>query len=161
MRKKNGMTKWPTANSTDTPSQVPSMRARNHTVSSGRFAYQIRKNWEKAMYAQKQVKPNKSLPVSCRCSRVTTAPSRPVPLHPAAASASNARKDTKEPEKKYTPKMVEYQCGWSDRIQSIAAKVCVAASASRAGPLQRRRRAEMVRSPDVSCRREARDQTSP
>ena len=55
MRKKNGTAKWPMASSMVAGRQlaglrsVPSSRLRNQFVSSGMFAYQMRKNWLKAM----------------------------------------------------------------------------------------------------------------
>ena len=42
----------------------PVCRLRNHSVSSGTFAYQISMYWEKAMYAQKTTNPKSSLPKS-------------------------------------------------------------------------------------------------
>ena len=46
--------------------------------------------------------------------------------------------------------MVEYQCGVSDMIQSIEAKVWVSARTMIAGPANRRRRADTAGSPVAS-----------
>ena len=65
-------------------------------------------------------------------------------------------KPTNEPAKKYTPNMVEYQCGVSDMIQSTDAKVWVSARMMIEGPAKRRKRADTPGSPVASCPREPR-----
>ena len=44
----------------------PSIRAWYQIVSSGRFAYHMRKNCEKAIYAQNAVNAKRNFPISCR-----------------------------------------------------------------------------------------------
>src|SRR6516162_1313960 len=73
----NGTAKCPKQRAHETVFHVPARRVIYHRVSSGRFAHQIRKYCEKAMYAQKTTKAKSSLPRSCRCSMVTACPSRP------------------------------------------------------------------------------------
>ncbi len=52
--------------------QLSVLRTRKNSVSSGMFAYQIRKNWLNAMYAQNTVKDSSSLPMMWKCSVLTT-----------------------------------------------------------------------------------------
>ena len=53
-----------------------------NTVSSGMLAYQIRKNCENEMYAQKTLNPNSSLPRSWKCSVVIALPLAPLDRRP-------------------------------------------------------------------------------
>jgi hypothetical protein len=67
----------------DTVFQGPLLQRRwKKTVSSGMLAYQIKKNCENEMYAQKTLNPKSSLPRSWKCSVVIA-----LPLTPAARSA--------------------------------------------------------------------------
>ncbi len=79
-----------------------------------------------------------------------TVSSSPTPRIATTTTERSAMNPTKEPAKKYTPKMVEYQCGVSDMIQSIEANVWVSAMTMMEGPARRRRRADTPGSPVTS-----------
>src|SRR5512140_29707 len=80
-------------------------------------------NCEKFTYAQNTVKPKSSLPMSWKCSTLSTSLSRPSSLSAIVTRMSVAKIATTEPEKMVTPKIVEYHPGFSDISQSNAAKV--------------------------------------
>ena len=65
---KNGSTKWNQISAWVARSHPCVIRCSNHTVSSGRFAYQISMYWLKAMYVQKTVNAKRYFPRSWRCS---------------------------------------------------------------------------------------------
>src|SRR5262249_22775093 len=87
------------------------IRAWYQMVSSGRFAYQMRRNCEKAMYDQKHMNANRNLPTSCRCSAVMTVSSSRARSIAGTSTDISAMKPMNEPAKKYTPNIVEYQRG--------------------------------------------------
>src|SRR4029079_15497328 len=97
----------------------------------------MRKNWEKAMYAQNDVNAKRSFPTSWRCSAVITVSSSGARCMAGASTERSAMNPTNAPEKKYTPNIVEYQCGVSDMIQSMDANVWVIASTMIDGPARR------------------------
>src|SRR5271166_5293913 len=73
----NGTRKWPKTSPQLRTFHSPVRRVIYHCVSSGRFAYQIKKYCEKAIYAQKTTKANSSFPRSWRCSTVIVCRSKP------------------------------------------------------------------------------------
>src|SRR5262245_8834190 len=106
---KNGTTNWPTINAMATQRQFPWSRTTYHGISSLRFAYQIRKYCENAIYAQKMTNANSSLPRSCRCSWVIVLRNQPAACRITTVNVSAASEPTIEPAQKYTPYIVEYQ----------------------------------------------------
>src|SRR5262245_44783874 len=96
------------------------------------FAYQINRYWQNQMYIQNVQKPNRSLPRSSTYESRTTPLSGPFRSH-STSRIIMARPLVNSPLKLYTAKIVLYQSGSSDMIQSVVASQNVNAKTTRIG----------------------------
>ena len=108
--------------------QIPCSRSMNQNVSSGMFAFQIRKYWENVMYAQNTVNANAKVETSCNCLVLNIPLRGPLATRYAHVRIMTAVAALIALANIQTPNMVENQWYSKLMIQSKAAAVHVKAT---------------------------------